>query len=61
MSEPAFEPLREPWFSRGKPHLPREVFFCFFGFAGALGVFVATSGFGLFGDTCFSFAFGRLP
>jgi hypothetical protein len=39
-------------------YLPREVFFCFFGFAGAVGVFAAPSGFGLFGDTCSSFGFG---
>jgi hypothetical protein len=38
--------------------LPREVFFCFFGFAGAVGVFAAPSGFGLLGDTCSSFGFG---
>jgi hypothetical protein len=39
-------------------YLPREVFFCFFGFAGAVGVFAAPSGFGLLGDTCSSFGFG---
>jgi hypothetical protein len=33
-------------------YLPREVFFCFFGFDGAVGVFAAPSGFGLLGDTC---------
>jgi hypothetical protein len=47
--------------SRGWLHLPREVFFCFFGLAGPLGGFVAPSGFGLFGDICFSLPFGRLP
>jgi hypothetical protein len=39
-------------------YLPREVFFCFFGFAGAVGFFAAPSGFGLLGDTCSSFGFG---
>jgi hypothetical protein len=38
--------------------LPREVFFCFFGFAGAVGVFATPSGFGLLGDTFSSFGFG---
>jgi hypothetical protein len=34
--------------------LPREVFFCFFGFDGAAGLFVAAAVFGLLGDTCSS-------
>jgi hypothetical protein len=38
-------------------YLPREVFFCFFGFAGAVGFFAAPGGFGLLGDTCPSFGF----
>jgi hypothetical protein len=36
-------------------YLPRDVFFCFFGFAGAVGFFAAPDGFGLFGDTFSSF------
>ena len=32
-------------------YLPRDVFFCFFGFAGAVGFFAAPGGFGLLGDT----------
>jgi hypothetical protein len=39
-------------------YLPRDVFFCFFGFAGAVGFFAAPGGFGLLGDTCSSFGFG---
>jgi hypothetical protein len=38
-------------------YLPREVFFCFFGFAGAVGFFAPPTGFGLLGDTCSSFGF----
>jgi hypothetical protein len=41
-------------------YLPREVFFCFFGFAGAVGFFAAPGAFGLLGDTCPSFVQGIL-